>query len=71
MATDLAGNTGTCEFSVVISPQECENPTATSSISVNNTKIEDPDKQIRMLSVIWCSNDDYVFTHEVAPFYVW
>lgn len=73
LATDRAQNTATCEFDVIVSPQQCANPIATDTINVNNTPIIDPSnlkEQIKMMSVIWCSNEGYVFTQDHPPFYV-
>jgi hypothetical protein len=74
VATDRAGNMGTCEFDVIVSQQQCENPIATDSINVNNTRIidnsRDLNEQVKMMSIIWCSSNGYVFTQETPPFYV-
>lgn len=65
MATDKAGNTAICEFDVVVSPEECGQPIYTDSIVVNSTRLDAIDylrDQVKVMSVIWCSNEEFVFT---------
>jgi hypothetical protein len=73
LATDRADNTATCEFDVIVSPEECGDPMSTTSIVVNSTRLSDASylkEQVNMMSVIWCNGENYVFTQEKPPFYV-